>query len=64
LHELRRPLFEPGASVRVISGAFEGLEGIFERQLGADRVVVLFRLLGRDAPVRIRSSFVVPGYAV
>lgn len=63
LHELRRPLFEAGASVRVISGAFAGLEGVFERHLGADRVVVLFRLLGRDAPVRIPSGFVVPGYA-
>lgn len=63
LHELKRPLFEPGAPVQVIAGAFAGLEGIFEREIGADRVVVLFKLLGRDAPVRIPAGYIVPGCA-
>jgi transcriptional antiterminator RfaH len=63
LHELKRPLFEPGAAVRIMSGAFAGLEGIFEREIGEDRVVVLFKLLGREASVRLPAGFVVPAYA-
>lgn len=63
LHHLKRPLFEPGAPVKITAGAFAGLEGIFERETGEDRVIVLFDILGRIAPVRIPSGFVVPGCA-
>ena len=63
LHELKRPLFELGAAVRVMSGTFAGLEGIFEREIGEDRVVVLFKLLGRESPIRLPAGFVVPAYA-
>ncbi len=59
LHELKRPLFGRGMTVRVISGAFAGFEGIFEREIGADRVVVLFKLLGQETAVRIPAGFVV-----
>lgn len=52
--------FEPGARVGIIAGAFEGLEGIFERDAGEERVVILLKLLGRDAPVRVPSQYVVP----
>jgi transcriptional antiterminator RfaH len=41
----------PGAAVRVRMGPFEGLEGVFERAAGADRVVVLLNLLGQAAAV-------------
>jgi len=58
LHHLKLPLFTPGAAVRVIAGAFAGLEGIFERDNGTDRVVVLFKLLGREAPVSVPAGFV------
>jgi len=52
LHRLscRSRLFA-GAAVRISTGPFEGLEGVFERQAGADRVVVLLRLLGQNASV-------------
>lgn len=62
LHELKRTLFEPGAAVRIVAGAFAGLDGIFERESGVDRVVVLLKLLGREAPVRIPAGFVVSEY--
>ena len=62
LHALKCALFERGAAVRVIAGAFAGLDGIFERESGPDRVVVLFKLLGREAPVRIPAGFVVSGH--
>lgn len=61
LHRLsaRRP-FEPGSRVNVIAGAFEGLDGIFEREAGEDRAVILLKVLGRHTPVCLRSAFVVP----
>lgn len=64
LHRLScdRPLL-PGARVSVIAGAFQGLEGIFEREAGDERVVVLLKLLGQEAPVRITSRYVVPSIA-
>jgi transcriptional antiterminator RfaH len=61
LHRLAAPnVFEAGAAVTVVAGAFEGIEGIFEREAGNERVVVLLRLLGRSSPVRIPAGFVVP----
>jgi transcriptional antiterminator RfaH len=42
-----------GSTVRIVASAFDGLEGIFERSAGADRVVVLLTLLGRMTPVQV-----------
>jgi transcriptional antiterminator RfaH len=53
----------PGEPVRVVGGSLDGVEGVFEREEGASRVVVLLRLLGREAPVRIPACFVVPSMA-
>lgn len=63
LHEIKRSLMKSGDVVRVIAGALAGLEGIFEREIGEDRVVVLFKLLGRESPVDVAADFVVPRYA-
>ena len=63
LHRLNRSMFEPGTIVRVTSGPFEGVEGIFEREGGCERVVVLLKLLCQNAPVRIPSQYVVPSMA-
>jgi transcriptional antiterminator RfaH len=61
LHRMQRPtLFTPGARVRITTGAFDGLEGVFEREVGADRVDVLLQLLGQEASVRVPAGFVVP----
>ncbi len=48
----------PGAAVRIRLGPFDGLEGVFEREAGTDRVVVLLRLLGQSAPVCVPADFV------
>jgi hypothetical protein len=50
--------------VRISQGAFDGLEGLFERAAGADRVVVLLRLLGQNAPVCVPADFIVLRQAV
>ncbi len=52
-----------GARVRILAGPFDGLEGIFERETGADRAIVLLRVLGQTASVRVPVANVVPRYA-
>ncbi len=51
--------FVPGAVVRVTAGPFDGLEGVFQRAAGRDRVVVLLELLGRCTPVRLPTDLIV-----
>jgi transcriptional antiterminator RfaH len=52
-----------GAAIRVTGGPLDGLEGVFEREQGADRVLVLLDMLGQAAHVRILSQFVLPRHA-
>jgi len=64
LHRLRaRSPFAAGAAVRIAVGPFGGLEGVFDREAGPERVVVLLKLLGQDTAVRVPAGFVVPGFA-
>lgn len=57
LHRLKcRSLWVAGAAVRITAGAFEGLEGVFERVAGSERVFVLLKLLGQEASVCIPSA--------
>jgi transcriptional antiterminator RfaH len=64
LHHIKRPAsLISGERVRIIMGAFEGLDGIFERTAGIDRVSVLMRLLGQEASVCVPAAFVVAASA-
>ena len=65
LHRLTQlpATFKAGSPVSIIAGAFEGLNGIFEREVGEERVVVLLKLLGQCTPVRIPSQYIAPGVA-
>jgi transcriptional antiterminator RfaH len=58
LHALQLPHLTPGTPVRVTAGVFAGLEGVFEREEGADRVVVLLSLLGQERQVRFPAELV------
>jgi len=59
LHSLCLPeRLERGARVRVDGGAFSGLEGVFERAEGTDRVVVLLTLLGQERQVHLPAELV------
>jgi transcriptional antiterminator RfaH len=49
-----------GTKVRISAGAFDGLEGVFQRPAGADRVVVLLNLLGQDTAVHVPALCVQP----
>ena len=52
-HSLAPPNLQPGQRVRIQTGAFAGLEGVFEARAGRDRVIVLFELLGQKARTEI-----------
>lgn len=58
LHDLQTPRPTPGAPVRITAGVFAGLEGVFEREEGAERVVVLLSLLGQERQVRFPAELV------
>jgi len=61
LHRLSGPgKLMRGAAVRLAAGPFDGLEGIFQRQDGEDRAVVLLRLLGQETPVRVPAEWILP----
>jgi transcriptional antiterminator RfaH len=49
-----------GARIRIAEGVFRGLEGLFERDLGVDRVLVLLQLLGRPTSIAVPTDCVVP----
>jgi transcriptional antiterminator RfaH len=61
LHELSSPSsFARGTAVKITAYPFDGLEGVFECEVDAERAVVLLNLLGRDARVRVPTSMLVP----
>ena len=65
LHRLNcGPKLIPGAAVRIRLGPFDGLEGVFERAAGADRVVVLLKLLGQSARVCVPVDSILLSRAV
>jgi transcriptional antiterminator RfaH len=52
LHRLSHAsTLKAGTVVRIRTGPFDGLEGVFERHAGAERVVVLLKVLGQNASV-------------
>ncbi len=46
-------LFDPGAQLRVLDGAFAGQIGIYQNITEAERVVLLFDLIGRQVRVTV-----------
>ena len=64
LHRVRRRRLVRGSPIRIAAGPFEGLEAVFEREVGAERVVVLLELLGHETPVRVPAEFALPSVLV
>lgn len=46
--------------VRILEGPFAGLEGIYVRESGLDRVLVLLNILGNETSVRIPEAALEP----
>jgi transcriptional antiterminator RfaH len=61
LHQLTiRGRLKSGTPVTITMGPLAGLEGVFEREAGEDRVLLLLQLLGQEASVRVPVNFVFP----
>jgi transcriptional antiterminator RfaH len=63
LHKLKSGRLARGAPVRVSFGAYDAIDGVFEREAGADRVVVLLSLLGQSASVCVPITAVIANRA-
>ena len=59
LHRLKEPRLARGAPVRVSGGAFDRLEGVFERYDGEQRVLILLEVLGRQTRIRMQAHQVI-----
>ena len=65
LHRLGRvSQLAPGTPVRIRTGPFDGLDGVFEREAGAERVVVLLNLLGQAVSAYVPGDSVRPHLVV
>ncbi len=59
LHKLQAAAgFARGTRVRITAGPFCGIDGIFERAAGADRVLILLNMLGHETTVGFPTQFV------
>ena len=64
LHRLSPPeQLMPGTHVRILAGPFDGLEGVFQRDCGAERAIVLLSVLGQPVGVSVPSASVVARHA-
>lgn len=54
------PLYQPGAAIRVLEGAFAGLEGMFEREAANDRVLILLNMLGSETRLKVPAASIAP----
>jgi transcriptional antiterminator RfaH len=64
LHRLAVPTrLAPGSQVRIVAGPFEGLEGVFQREAGEDRAIVLLSVLGQWCSVGVPARSLVPRHA-
>lgn len=55
-----QPAWRPGDKVQVVEGAFTGLNGVFEKASGTERVIILLDMLGRQNRVTLETHDIVP----
>lgn len=58
LHHIEERRLWPNKPVRVNGGTFDGFEGIFLRECGEDRVLILLDIIGQSTPVKIPEALV------
>ena len=58
--EIARSAITPGDQVRVQGGPMADLEGIFQAELAADRVLIQLKLMGREVRVSVDGGEVAP----
>jgi len=57
---VQRTAFRPGAAVQIVEGPLRGLEGIFSKETGDERVIVLLDLLGKINSIRVSRDWLTP----
>lgn len=57
LHLDQQRQFRSGERVSFVEGPFAGMDGIFDQQDGAKRVIVLMELLGKSNRIRIQPDW-------
>ena len=55
-----RTLFKPGTAVKFVEGPLLGLEGVFSKETGEERVIVLLDFLGKMNSMRVNRDWLVP----
>ena len=55
-------VFEPGATVAIAAGPFQGFSAIYSGMSGAERELILLDLLGRQTPVTIAAGLLAPSH--
>jgi len=58
LHQDDRPLFSEGEPIRLVQGPLAGLEGVFSKEDGEMRVIVLLELLGKANKMKVNRDWV------
>lgn len=56
----QRTVFKPGTVVKFVEGPFSGLEGIFSKETGEERVIVLLDMLGKTNSLKVNRDWLVP----
>lgn len=55
-----RPPWRPGDEVEILEGVLSGFRGLFLAESGAERVVLLLNMLGREHKVIVKQDTIVP----
>lgn len=58
IHTLQGAHFARGTPVRINAGPFRGIDGVFEREDGAERVSILMTLLGEERLLQFPTELV------
>lgn len=59
LHVKVNPEFRAGEKVTMLEGPFAGLEGVFARDDGMERAILLIELLGKASRVRVNRDWII-----
>lgn len=57
---VHRTVFNAGSAVKFVCGPFSGLEAIFSKEAGTERVIVLLEILGKMNSLRVDRDWLVP----
>ena len=60
VHEPGRSIFQEGDKVRLVDSPLAGLQAVFEKPTGEDRVFILLNVLGKENRIKVKTDWIVP----